>query len=129
MAQRLREFAGVARRMPAWASWSIVAVVIAAFILWLVVFAPGHFVQTPAEAESQKIDAAKRLELQNDVRTTLLQGLASIFHEESDKVIKRHPTPLLTCDDACASLHQCNHQKVRALTTIVAGQQASRYRS
>ena len=56
-------------------------------------------------------------------------GLASILHEESDKVIKRHPTPLLTCDDACASLHQCNHQKVRALTTTVAGQQASRYRS
>jgi hypothetical protein len=27
-------------------------------------------------------------------------GLTSIFQEESDKVIKRHPTPLLTCDDA-----------------------------
>src|SRR5215207_7640157 len=53
-------------------------------------------------------------------------NLASIFHEESDKVIKRRLTPLLTCDDACASLHQCNHQKVRALTTIVAGQQAGR---
>jgi hypothetical protein len=26
--------------------------------------------------------------------------LTSIFQEESDKVIKRHPTPLLTCDDA-----------------------------
>ena len=26
--------------------------------------------------------------------------LASIFHEESDKVIKSYPTPLLTCDDA-----------------------------
>ena len=30
------------------------------------------------------------------------QVLASIFQVESDKVIKRHPTPLLTCDDACA---------------------------
>ena len=51
-----------------------------------------------------------------------LRTLASIFHEESDKVTKRRLTPLLTCDDACASLHQCNHQKVRALTTIAAGQ-------
>jgi hypothetical protein len=100
----------------------IAVAVVLAFVLWLVLFAPAHLVPTPSEADLRIIDAARRLELQNDVRTTLLQGLASIFHEESDKVIKRHPIPLLTCDDECASLHQCNHQKVRALTTIAAGQ-------
>src|SRR5919106_853510 len=31
------------------------------------------------------------------------RGASLDIHEESDKVIKRHPTPLLTCDDACAS--------------------------
>jgi hypothetical protein len=55
-----------------------------------------------------------------------LDRLASAFHEESDKVTKRHLTAWLTCDDARASVHQGNHQMVLALTTIVAGQQVRR---
>jgi hypothetical protein len=35
---------------------------------------------------------------------------------------------LLTCVDARAYLHQGNHQRVRALTTIVAVQQARQCR-
>jgi hypothetical protein len=55
--------------------------------------------------------------------------LASMFHEKSNKVIKRHRHHCLTCVDARTSLHQGNHQRVRVLTTIVAGRQARRCRS
>jgi len=43
-----------------------------------VLYAPSLFVPTPSDAEPSKVDAAKRLELQNDVRTTLLQGLGGL---------------------------------------------------
>jgi hypothetical protein len=48
------------------------------FVLWLVLLAPAYFVPTPSEAELRTIDPARRIELQNDVRSTLLQGLGGL---------------------------------------------------
>jgi uncharacterized protein YjbI with pentapeptide repeats len=53
-------------------------VAVGAFMLWLVLYAPSLFVPTPSDAELRQVDAATRLKLQNDVRTTLLQGLGGL---------------------------------------------------
>jgi hypothetical protein len=57
----------------------------AAFVLWLILFAPRLLVPAASEADLRDVpDAAKwqardsRLKLQNDVRTTLLQGLGGL---------------------------------------------------
>jgi hypothetical protein len=78
MRARLRRAAGRARQIPVWVRWLIAATVMVAFALWLVLVAPTHFVPAASEADLRSIDAARRLELQNDVRTTLLQGLGGL---------------------------------------------------
>jgi uncharacterized protein YjbI with pentapeptide repeats len=77
-ARRVRRAAGRVRRVSVWAGWLIAVAVMSAFVVWLVLFAPAHFVPAPNEADLRTIDAARRLELQNDVRTTLLQGLGGL---------------------------------------------------
>jgi hypothetical protein len=63
---------------PVWVRWLVAVAVMLALVLWLVLFAPAYFVPAPSEADLRTIDAARRLELQNDVRTTLLQGLGGL---------------------------------------------------
>jgi uncharacterized protein YjbI with pentapeptide repeats len=70
-------------RMAGRARWIAAAVLGVAFVLWLVLFAPRLLV--PAASVRDVTDAAKRhelqdsrLKLQNDVRTTLLQGLGGL---------------------------------------------------
>jgi uncharacterized membrane-anchored protein len=78
MAKRLRQTAGAVKQLPRSVRWSAAAAAVGAFMLWLVLYAPSLFVPTPSDAELRQVDAAKRLELQNDVRTTLLQGLGGL---------------------------------------------------
>src|SRR5215204_6228213 len=78
MAKRLRQAAAALRQLPRPVRWSTAAVAVGAFMLWLVLYAPSLFVPTPSHAELRQVDAATRLELQNDVRTTLLQGLGGL---------------------------------------------------
>lgn len=77
MAKRLRQIAGAVKQLPRSVRWSAAAAV-GTFMLWLVLYAPSLFVPTPSGVELRQVDAAKRLELQNDVRTTLLQGLGGL---------------------------------------------------
>jgi hypothetical protein len=66
--------------------WVAVSVLGVAFVLWLVLFAPRLLVPPASEASLRDAtDPAKRhelqdsrLKLQNDVRTTLLQGLGGL---------------------------------------------------
>jgi hypothetical protein len=68
------------------ARWVAAAVLGAAFMLWLVLFAPRLLIPAASQASLRDVtDAAKRhelqdsrLKLQNDVRTTLLQGLGGL---------------------------------------------------
>ena len=68
------------------ARWVAAAVLGAAFVLWLVLFAPRLLVPAASQTSLRDVtDAAKRhelqdsrLKLQNDVRTTLLQGLGGL---------------------------------------------------
>jgi hypothetical protein len=76
---------GVVVRVPSWARWVVVVALGAAFVLWLILFAPRLLVPAASEADLRDVpDAAKwqardsRLKLQNDVRTTLLQGLGGL---------------------------------------------------
>jgi hypothetical protein len=78
MANRLRWAAALAQQVSMRVRLLIAVAVVLAFVLWLVLFAPAHLVPTPSEADLRIIDAARRLELQNDVRTTLLQGLGGL---------------------------------------------------
>jgi hypothetical protein len=70
--------AGAVKQLPRSVRWSAAAAAVGAFMLWLVLYAPSLFVPTPSDVELRQVDAAKRLELQNDVRTTLLQGLGGL---------------------------------------------------
>jgi hypothetical protein len=66
--------------------WVAAAVLGVAFVLWLVLFAPRLLAPAASEASLRDVpDAAKRHELQdsrikmqNDVRSTLLQGLGGL---------------------------------------------------
>jgi uncharacterized protein YjbI with pentapeptide repeats len=78
MAKRLRQMAGAVKQLPRSVRWSAAAAAVGAFMLWLVLYAPSLFVPTPSDVELRQVDAAKRVELQNDVRTTLLQGLGGL---------------------------------------------------
>jgi len=66
------------KKVPVAIRWSAVVLAVGGLVLWLVLYAPAHFVPAPSEADLRKVDAAKRLELQNDVRGTLLQGLGGL---------------------------------------------------
>jgi hypothetical protein len=75
----------MAVRVPSWARWVVVVVLGAAFVLWLILFAPRLLVPAASQADLRDVpDTAKwqardsRLKLQNDVRTTLLQGLGGL---------------------------------------------------
>ena len=67
MAKRLRRMAGAVKQLPRSVRWSAAAAAVGAFMLWLVLYAPSLFVPTPSDVELRQVDAAKRLELQNDV--------------------------------------------------------------
>jgi Pentapeptide repeats (8 copies) len=76
---------GVIVRVPSWARWVAVVALGAALVLWLILFAPRLLVPAASEADLRDVpDTAKwqardsRLKLQNDVRTTLLQGLGGL---------------------------------------------------
>jgi Pentapeptide repeats (8 copies) len=72
--------------MPARGRWAAAAVLAVACVLWLVLFAPRLLVPPAADASLRDVsDPAKRhelrdsrLKLQNDVRTTLLQGVGGL---------------------------------------------------
>src|SRR5829696_4431424 len=74
------------RQIPPPARWVSVSVLVVALLLWLVLFAPRLLVPPASDASLQDVtDAAKRhelrdsrLKLQNDVRTTLLQGVGGL---------------------------------------------------
>jgi hypothetical protein len=75
----------VVARVPNWARWVVAVALGAALVLWLILFAPRLLVPAASQADLQGVpDAAKwqardsRLKLQNDVRTTLLQGLGGL---------------------------------------------------
>ena len=72
--------------MPIWVIWTMGAAGAAVLVLWLVLVVPRLLVPTASTASLRDVkDAAKRhelqddrLRLQNDVRTTLLQGLGGL---------------------------------------------------
>src|SRR5829696_2304835 len=74
------------RQIPPPARWVSVLVLVVALLLWLVLFAPRLLVPPASDSSLRDVtDAAKRhelqdsrLKLQNDVRTTLLQGLGGL---------------------------------------------------
>ena len=75
----------MAVRMPKWARWVVVAALGGALVLWLILFAPRLLVPAASQADLRDVpDAAKwqardsRIKLQNDARTTLLQGLGGL---------------------------------------------------
>jgi uncharacterized protein YjbI with pentapeptide repeats len=84
MADRLR--GGALRRIPGPVGWVALSVVGGALVVWLILFAPRLLVPGPSDRSFADVDdAAKRheladsrLRLQNDVRTTLLQGLGGL---------------------------------------------------
>jgi hypothetical protein len=87
--QRQEWAAGLAGHMRAWARWTAAAlpgVAVALLVLWLVLVVPRLLVPAASEASLQDVpDPAKRhelqdsrLKLQNDVRTTLLQGFGGL---------------------------------------------------
>ena len=73
-------------RIPSRARWTVVSVLGIALLLWLVLFAPRLLVPPVSDASLRDVtDATKRhefrdsrLKLQNDVRTTLLQGVGGL---------------------------------------------------
>jgi hypothetical protein len=89
MVKRLRPVAVLVARAPMWARWvagAVLGVALVAFVVWLVIDAPRRLVPAASDVSLRDVtDAAKRhelqdtrLELQNDVRTTLLQGLGAL---------------------------------------------------
>jgi hypothetical protein len=89
MARRPGRTAGSFSRAPVWRRRLLLAVVGAAgvaFLLWLVMFAPRLLVPSASRDSLNDVaDSAKRhelqdnrLKLQNDARTTLLQGLGGL---------------------------------------------------
>jgi hypothetical protein len=76
---------GMALRVPKWARWVVAAALGAAFVLWLILFAPRLLVPAASQADLRDVpDAGKwqardsRIKLQNDARTMLLQGLGGL---------------------------------------------------
>jgi hypothetical protein len=86
MGKQQRKAGNGASRVPTWAVWAAGAVLAAVLVLWLVLVVPRLLVPTASTASLRDVhDAAKkhelqddRLKLQNDVRTTLLQGLGGL---------------------------------------------------
>jgi hypothetical protein len=86
MGKQRRKAGGSASRVPIWVIWTVGAVGAAVLVLWLVLVVPRFLVPTASTASLRDVnDAAKRhelqdnrLKLQNDVRTTLLQGLGGL---------------------------------------------------
>jgi uncharacterized protein YjbI with pentapeptide repeats len=86
MTEQQRRLAIMVGRVPTRARWVTAALLGVAFLLWLVLFAPRLLVPPASDASLRDVtDAAKRhelqdsrLKLQNDVRTTLLQGLGGL---------------------------------------------------
>jgi ABC-type nitrate/sulfonate/bicarbonate transport system permease component len=80
--ERRRRLVSSSRKVPLLLRWAAAVVagvfVVLLLVVWLVIYVPQHFVPSPSEADVRKVDAAKRLELQNDVRATLLQGLGGL---------------------------------------------------
>ena len=84
--ERLRRVANAAGRMPVRARWAAAAVLAVAFVLWLLLVAPRLLIPPASDVSLRDVpDPAKRhelqdnrLKLQNDVRTTLLQGLGGL---------------------------------------------------
>jgi len=75
----------VAVRVPKWVRWVLAVTLAAAFVLWLILVAPRLLVPAASQADLRDVpDAAKwqardsRIKLQNDARTTLLQGLGGL---------------------------------------------------
>ena len=75
----------MAVRVPKWARWVVVAALGGAFVLWLILFAPRLLVPAASQADLRDVpDPARwqardsRIKLQNDARTTLLQGLGGL---------------------------------------------------
>lgn len=74
------------KRLAVRARWAAIILLGGGFLLWLVLFAPRLLVPSASDASLRDVtDAAKRhelrdsrLKLQNDVRTTLLQGLGGL---------------------------------------------------
>ena len=80
-----RRVGRVAVRVPKWVGWVVVAVALGALALGLFVFAPRLLVPDLSQADLRDVpDAAKwqardsRIQQQNGVRTTLLQGLGGL---------------------------------------------------
>jgi hypothetical protein len=80
-----RRISRVAVRVPKWARWALAVTLTAAFVVWLLLVAPRLLVPAASQADLRDVpEAAKwqardsRLKLQNDVRTTLLQGLGGL---------------------------------------------------
>jgi Pentapeptide repeats (8 copies) len=72
-------------RVPVQARWVGAVVLAVAFLLWLVLFAPRLLVPAASRTDLQQVPAAakwqardSRIKLQNDVRTTLLQGVGGL---------------------------------------------------
>lgn len=86
MGKQRRRAGGGASRVPTWVIWPVGAVGVAALVLWLVLVVPGLLVPTASTASLRDVTNAAqrhqlqddRLKLQNDVRTTLLQGLGGL---------------------------------------------------
>jgi hypothetical protein len=79
-----RRVGGVVAQVPIWARWVAVALG-AAFVLWLIVFAPRLLVPAASPAELRDVpDSTKwqardsRFKLQGDARATLLQSLGGL---------------------------------------------------
>jgi Pentapeptide repeats (8 copies) len=80
-----RRVGRVAVRVPKWARWVLAVTLAAAVVVWLILVAPRLLVPATSPADLRDVpDAAKwqardsRIRLQNDARTTLLQGLGGL---------------------------------------------------
>jgi hypothetical protein len=75
----------MAVRVPKWARWVLAVTLAGAFVVWLILVPPKLLVPAASQADLRDVpDAAKwqardsRIRLQNDVRSTLLQGLGGL---------------------------------------------------
>src|SRR5512132_1415212 len=80
-----RRMEGMVARVPNWSRWVVAVALGAAFVIWLVLFAPKLLVPAASQDDLRDVpDAAKwqardsRLRLQTDARNSLLQGLGGL---------------------------------------------------
>jgi hypothetical protein len=80
-----RHVGGMVAQVPNWVRWMVAVGLGAAFVLWLVLLAPRLLVPAASQADLQDVPGPakwqvrdSRLKLQNDVRTTLPQGLGGL---------------------------------------------------